>query len=132
MYSYADKQMSLLSQAYASQDVQTVANLQAGQLSPDGTQAVFVDNKIENDNGMQTDIYVLDQKNTTLRNLSQNSGTSTYRATTLYFCEDINGDAAIEVPAAIAGCAGRGACDRQRARRGEQLGHQQPDGLVSV
>ena len=98
VYSYADKQMSLLSQAYASQDAQTVANLQAGQLSPDGTQAVFVDNKIENDNGMQTDIYVLDQKNTTLRNLSQNSGTSTYRATTLYFCEDINGDAAIEVP----------------------------------
>ena len=95
VYSYADKQMSLLSQAYASQDAQTIANLQAGQLSPDGTQAVFVDNKIENDNGMQTDMYVLDQKNTTLRNLSQNSGTSTYRATTLYFCEDINGDAAI-------------------------------------
>ena len=98
VYSYADHQMSLLSQAYASQDVQTVANLQAGQLNPDGTQAIFVDNKIENDNGMQTDIYVLDKNNTTLRNLSQNSSTSTYRATTLYFCEDIDSDAAIEVP----------------------------------
>lgn len=96
VYDYADGKITLLSQADATQDIQNIANITEGQLNDSGAQAVFVDNKFENDNGMQTDIYVLD--GTTLRNVALSSNTSTYRSTALYYCEDIDGDGAIEVP----------------------------------
>lgn len=96
VYDYNGEKMVLLSQTEATQDVQTVANITAGGLDANGTQAVFVDNKFENDNGMQTDIYVLDQKK--LRNVALTSTTSTYRSIALYYSEDINGDGIIKVP----------------------------------
>ncbi|MDO4174012.1 MAG: hypothetical protein Q4D42_04550 [Eubacteriales bacterium] len=96
VYDYDNEKMLLLSQTDATQDVQAIANITAGQLNDSEMQAVFVDNKFENDNGMQTDIYVLD--GSTLRNVATSSNTSTYRSTSLYFCEDIDGDGSIEVP----------------------------------
>lgn len=96
VYDYTNHKMLLLSQTDATQDVQAVANITEGQLNDSGVQAVFVDNKFENDNGMQTDIYALDK--TTLRNVAVSSDTSTYRSTSLYFCQDIDGDGSIEVP----------------------------------
>lgn len=96
VYDYEDQKITLLSQADATQDVQSVANIVDGKLDDSGIQAVFVDNRFENDNGMQTDIYVLD--GTTLRNVALSANTSTYRSTALSFCEDIDGDGSIEVP----------------------------------
>ncbi|MGM9624004.1 MAG: hypothetical protein ACI3X2_11880 [Butyricicoccus porcorum] len=96
VYDYADNKMILLSQTDATQDVQTVANITQGKLDEDGRQAVFVDNKFENDNGMQTDIYVLDK--TRLRNVALSANASTYRSVSLYYSQDIDGDGIIEVP----------------------------------
>ena len=96
VYDYEDEKITLLSQADATQDVQSVANIVEGQLDESGLRAVFVDNRFENDNGMQTDIYVLD--GTTLRNVALSANTSTYRSTALSFCEDIDSDGSIEVP----------------------------------
>lgn len=96
LYDYADGKMALLSQTDATQDVQTVANITQGSLDADGHKAVFVDNKFENDNGMQTDIYVLD--GTKLRNVALSANASTYRTVSLYYSSDIDGDGIIEVP----------------------------------
>ena len=96
VYDYADRKMILLSQTDATQDVQTVANITEGKLDESGNQAVFVDNRFENDNGMQTDIYVLDK--TRLRNVALSANASTYRSIALYYCSDIDGDGIIEVP----------------------------------
>lgn len=96
VYDYADGKMSLLSQTDATQDVQTVANITTGKLNEDGNEAVFVDNRFENDNGMQTDIYVLD--GTKLRNVALSANASTYRSVALYYSTDIDGDNVIEVP----------------------------------
>ena len=92
----AGGKMLLLSQADATQDVQSVANIASGGLDANGSQAVFVDNKFENDNGMQTDIYVLEK--TKLRNIAVSASASTYRSMALYYSEDIDGDGIIEVP----------------------------------
>lgn len=96
VYDYADGKMTLLSQTDATQDVQAVANVTQGKLSVDGNQAVFVDNRFENDNGMQTDIYVLDGMR--LRNVAVATNISTYRSVALYYSMDIDGDGVIEVP----------------------------------
>ena len=96
VYDYVDNKMILLSQTDATQDVQTVANITEGKLDEDGHQAIFVDNKFENDNGMQTDIYVLDK--TRLRNVALSANASTYRSISLYYCSDIDSDGIIEVP----------------------------------
>ena len=95
-YDYADGKMIQLSQTDATQDVQTVANMTAGKLDENGHPAVFVDSKFENDNGMQTDIYVLDGNK--LRNVALSSNASTYRSAALYYCEDMDSDGIIEVP----------------------------------
>lgn len=92
----AGGKMLLLSQTDATQDVQSVANITTGGLDADGSQAIFVDNKFENDNGMQTDIYVLEK--TKLRNVAVSATASTYRSIALYYSEDIDGDGIIEVP----------------------------------
>ncbi len=96
VYDYADGKMIQLSQTDATQDVQTVANMTAGKLDENGHPAVFVDSKFENDNGMQTDIYVLDGNK--LRNVALSSNASTYRSAALYYCEDMDSDGIIEVP----------------------------------
>lgn len=88
--------MLLLSQTDATQDVQSVVNITTGGLDAEGSQAVFVDNRFENDNGMQTDIYVLEK--TKLRNVAVSATASTYRSIALYYSEDIDGDGIIEVP----------------------------------
>lgn len=96
IYDYADGKMILLSQADATQDVQSVANITYGKLNEEGQMAVFVDNKFENDNGMQTDIYVLAK--TKMYNVALSSTASTYRSVSLYYCQDIEDDGIIEVP----------------------------------
>ncbi len=96
LYDYANGEMGLLSQTDATQDVQTIANIAQGDLDEEGQEAIFVDNKFENDNGMQTDIYVLDDNK--LRNVALSSDISTYRSVSLYYSEDIDGDGIIEVP----------------------------------
>lgn len=93
---YTEGKMMLLSQTDATQDVQSVVNITTGSLDTDGNQAVFVDNKFENDNGMQTDIYVLEKAK--LRNIAVSATASTYRSIALYYSEDIDGDGIIEVP----------------------------------
>ena len=96
VYDYADDKMILLSQTDATQDVQSVANITFGDLNEHGSKAVFVDNKFENDNGMQTDIYVLEK--TKLYNVALSSNASTYRSVSLYYCTDMEDDGMIEVP----------------------------------
>lgn len=96
VYGYQDGAMSLLGQTDASQNVQSVVNIQEGLLSADGQQAVFVDNKFESDNGMQTDIYVLYQG--ALHNLALSADVSTYRSVAQYYSDDVNNDGIVEVP----------------------------------
>lgn len=96
LYDYQDGKMIMLSQTDATQDIQTVANITQGALNADGMPAVFVDNKFENDNGMQTDIYVLEKNK--LRNVALSAQASTYRSVSLYYSSDVDNDGIIEVP----------------------------------
>ena len=95
LYDYQEGKMVLQSQADATQDVQSIANITTGQLES-GEMAVFVDNKFEKDNGMQTDIYAVTGK--TLDNLALTSGASTYRPVSMYYSDDVDGDGMVEIP----------------------------------
>lgn len=95
LYDYQEGKMVLQSQADATQDVQGIANIMTGQLES-GEMAVFVDNKFEKDNGMQTDIYAITGK--TLDNLALTSGVSTYRPVSMYYSDDVDGDGLVEIP----------------------------------
>lgn len=96
IYGYSGNKMVLISQTDATQEVQTVANIETGRLKKGKNQAVFVDNRFENDNGMQTDIYVME--NNKLRNLALSTNASTYRSVSLYYCTDVDEDGVVEVP----------------------------------
>ena len=96
VYDYTDNKMVLLAQTDATQNVQAVANITCGKLNEKGNPAIFVDNKFEKDNGMQTDIYVLDK--TKLYNVALSSASSTYRSVSLYYSKDMQDDGMIEVP----------------------------------
>lgn len=105
LYDYSRKRgkLELVSQADATQDIQATVNITTGKLAS-GETAVFVDNKFETDNGMQTDIYVLEIKKQDkkiqkkLQNLAITTDLSTYRSVSLYYSEDINSDGCVEVP----------------------------------
>ena len=96
IYGYSGDKMVLISQTDATQEVQTVANIETGKLRKGKNQAVFVDNRFENDNGMQTDIYVMEKNK--LRNLTLSANASTYRSVSLYYCTDVDEDGVVEVP----------------------------------
>lgn len=95
VYDYNGKQMEMISQIEAGQDAKTVAKMRSGYVDND-TIGVFVDNRYDTDIGMQTDIYMLNDN--TLVNLALSD--STYRPIALYYSEDVNRDAIIEVPIA--------------------------------
>lgn len=105
LYDYNSEKgkLELISQANATQDVQTTVNITTGRLAS-GERAVFVDNKYETDNGMQTDVYVLEKKKQgkkvqrKLENLALTTELTTYRSVSLYYSEDINSDGCVEVP----------------------------------
>jgi hypothetical protein len=95
LYNYSEHgDLELVSQADATQDIQTSVNITMGMLAS-GENAVFVDNKYETDNGMQTDIYVVGDK---LENLALTTDITTYRSVSLYYSDDVNSDGYIEVP----------------------------------
>lgn len=98
-YDYRDEQMLLQSEKDATQEISTVANVVTGKLAS-GEPAVFVDNKYEQDNGMQTDIYAVGKDG--LENLALMADVSTYRPVSLYYSDDMNGDGIIEVPRLVA------------------------------
>lgn len=102
LYDYQGDKMALVAQADATQDVQATANITIGNLS-DGKQAVFVDNKFETDNGMQTDIYAVSGSGKkdnpiTIENLALMPGVSTYRPVALYYSDDVDSDGCVEIP----------------------------------
>ena len=104
-YNAQKGKLELLSQAAATQDIQSPVNITTGRLAS-GETAVFVDNKYETDNGMQTDVYVLEKKQRDstakeqqrLQNLALTTELSTYRSVSLYYSEDIDSDGRVEVP----------------------------------
>ena len=107
VYNYNSQKgkLELLSQAAATQDIQSPVSITTGRLAS-GETAVFVDNKYETDNGMQTDVYVLEKKKREgtsktqerLQNLALTTELSTYRSVALYYSEDIDSDGCVEVP----------------------------------
>lgn len=102
LYDYQGDKMALVAQADATQDVQAVANITMGSLA-DGKKAVFVDNKFETDNGMQTDIYAVSGSGKkdnpiTVENLALTPGVSTYRPVALYYSSDVDSDGSVEIP----------------------------------
>lgn len=97
VYDYDGRKMEMISQIDASQDAKTVAKMRSGYIDNDAV-GVFVDNKFDTDVGMQTDIYMLNDRS--LVNLALSD--STYRPIALYYSEDVNRDAIIEVPIARA------------------------------
>ncbi|MGM9649612.1 MAG: hypothetical protein ACI3XY_06595 [Butyricicoccaceae bacterium] len=97
VYDYNGEKMEMISQIDASQDIKTVAKMRRGYIDSD-TVGVFVDNKFDTDVGMQTDIYMLNDRSLVNLAISDN----TYRPIALYYSEDVNRDAIIEVPIAKA------------------------------
>ncbi len=95
LYDYNGKTVQMISQTDATQDVQVAVHMTTGQLES-GETAVFVDNKFENDNGMQTDIYTLRDKS--LENLALSANISTYRPLSMYYSDDVDGDGLVEIP----------------------------------
>ncbi len=102
LYDYQGDKMALVAQADVTQDVQSVANITVGSLE-DGKKAVFVDNKFETDNGMQTDIYAVSGSGKkddpiTVENLALTPGVSTYRSVAMYYSSDVDSDGCVEIP----------------------------------
>lgn len=116
LYDYQNGQLKLQSQANATQEASSIANITTGKLLG-GEAAVFVDNKFEKDNGMQTDIYTIhegalenialssssstssdDEQISAAGDSSKVSAFSTYRSLSMYYCDDVNSDGLVEVP----------------------------------
>ena len=101
LYQYADDELLMAGEASTSPETASVERMRSGRL-PDGSAAVFAEERMANGVGMSTDIFVF--TGGALTNLALDSGDSvtrsTYRPITAY-ATDINADGAIELPRAV-------------------------------